>query len=54
MKEMRQHFIALAMHIEVTCERNRSRSIALTHLEESLQRTIQSLAMTYGVKEVPE
>ena len=54
MRDMRKRYIDLALHIEAACARNRARSIALTHLEESLQRTIQSLAMTHGTKELPE
>ena len=43
---LRTRFIHLAEDILTFCPPNRSRSLALTELEYSLMRTIQSLALT--------
>lgn len=45
MEIMRVQYINLAEGILNHCPENRSKSLALTHLEESLMRTIQSLAL---------
>jgi hypothetical protein len=46
MERIRVGFLALAEDILTLCPTNRSRSLALTELEYSLMRAIQSLAMT--------
>ena len=46
MELLRMQYIALAEQVLALCPPNRSRSLALTELEYSLMRAIQSLAMT--------
>lgn len=46
MELLRMHYIALAEQVLALCPPNRSRSLALTELEYSLMRAIQSLALT--------
>lgn len=51
MKDLRKQYIQLAISVEDLCENNRERSLALTYLEDSLMRAIQSLALAHGKKE---
>jgi hypothetical protein len=46
MGDLRLEYLTLAQHILDLCPPNRSRSLALTELEYSLMRAIQSLALT--------
>jgi hypothetical protein len=46
MAQIRLRYIALAEQVLALCPPTRARSLALTHLEESLMRAIQSLALT--------
>ena len=46
MRLLREEYIALAAAVLSMCPPNRSRSLALTELEYSLMRAIQSLALT--------
>jgi hypothetical protein len=46
MAMVREQYIALAEAVLALCPPTRARSLALTHLEESLMRAIQSLALT--------
>jgi hypothetical protein len=46
MDSLRKQYIALAQSMLDLCPPGRSRSLAFTHLEESLMRAIQSLAIT--------
>ena len=46
MTRLRAHYIALAEQVLDVCPPNRSRSLALTELESSLMRAIQSIALT--------
>jgi hypothetical protein len=46
MEQIRLRYLALAESILTLCPTNRSRSLALTELEYSLMRAIQSLALT--------
>lgn len=46
MEQIRLQYLALAERILTLCPPNRSRSLALTELEYSLMRAIQSLALT--------
>jgi hypothetical protein len=46
MGDLRAQYIQLATDILALCPPNRSRSLALTDLEASLMRAIQSLALT--------
>lgn len=48
MTEIRAQYHALAQLLVATCPTNRELSLALTHLEESLMRSIQSLAVMQG------
>lgn len=45
MDEVRQRYVDLAEMILKLCPEGRSKSLALTYLEESLTRAIQSLAL---------
>jgi len=44
-EDLRAKFIALAHHVDHTCPDGRVKSLAITHLEESLMRAIQSIAI---------
>lgn len=46
MEALRLQYITLAEQVLTLCPPNRSRSLALTELESSLLRAIQSLALT--------
>lgn len=46
MGDIRAQYLALGEHILTVCPPNRSRSLAMTELEHSLMRAIQSLALT--------
>ena len=46
MDDIRRQYLALAERILTVCPPNRSRSLAITELEYSLMRAIQSLALT--------
>ena len=46
MEEVRQSYIGLAQFLTTALSEGRSKSIALTHLEESEMRAIQSLALS--------
>jgi hypothetical protein len=52
MVEIRVQYIQLALTVLRNTEYSRSQSIALTHLEESLMRTIQGMAMR-GTPQLP-
>ena len=51
MEVYRQIYVDLAVSIKVDLPEGRSKSLALTHLEESLTRCIQALALK-GVPDV--
>jgi len=46
MELLRKQYIILAQLVLDLCPHGRSRSLAFTHLEESLMRAIQSVALT--------
>lgn len=46
MEKIRVGYLTLAEQVLTRCPPNRSRSLALTELESSLMRAIQSLALT--------
>lgn len=43
--QLRSMFIELAHHVNETCPDGRCKSLAITHLEEALMRSIQSIAV---------
>jgi hypothetical protein len=45
MSEVRLAYLTLAGAVQVWCPDNRSRSLAMTYLEDSLMRAIQSIAV---------
>lgn len=46
MKKVRQEYVNLAMYLVKALPEGRSKSLALTYMEDSLMRAIQSMALT--------
>lgn len=53
MEALRRAYIRTLTEVLEKCPYNRPRSLAITALEESLTRAIQSLAIEYGNLQVP-
>lgn len=53
MEEMRQKYIDLAVFVNISVPDGKPKSLALAHLEDSLMRSIQAIAML-GIADATE